>query len=67
MSDSKKTILIPTDFTEQSLLAIKQSYNLARYSDSKIMILHVYEKQGDENYDKIGFGLKDIIQKYGFG
>jgi nucleotide-binding universal stress UspA family protein len=53
MSESKKTILIPIDFTEQSLLAIKQSYNLARYTHSKIMLLHVYEKQGDERYEDI--------------
>jgi nucleotide-binding universal stress UspA family protein len=52
MSD-KKIILIPVDFTEQSLFAIKQSYNLGRYTNSKIMLLHVYEKQGDEQYDKL--------------
>jgi nucleotide-binding universal stress UspA family protein len=46
-------ILIPTDFTEQSLLAIKQSYNLAKYTHSKLVILHVYQKAGEERYDEL--------------
>ena len=46
-------ILIPVDFTEQSLLAIKQSYNLAKYTHSKIIILHVYQKTGDERYAEL--------------
>lgn len=37
-------ILIPIDFTKQSLLAIKQSYNLAKYTHSKLMLLHVFDK-----------------------
>lgn len=51
--DKKDIILIPLDFTEQSLYAITQSYNLARYTNSKLLLLHVYEKQGDERYDEI--------------
>jgi hypothetical protein len=27
----------------------------------------VRRKDGEEGYDKIGLGLKDIIKKYGFG
>jgi len=46
-------ILIPIDFTEQSLSAIKQSYNLAKYTHSKIILLHVYEKTGQERYDEL--------------
>lgn len=53
MSETKKIILIPVDFTEQSLLAIKQSYNLARYTHSKILLLHVYEKQGQEDFERL--------------
>jgi len=41
-------LLIPIDFTEQSLLAIKQAYNLAKYTHSKIVLLHTYEKSGME-------------------
>ncbi len=46
------TLLIPIDFTEQSLLAIKQAYNLAKYTHSKIVLLHSYEKVGEEKYDE---------------
>jgi len=42
------TILIPVDFTDQSLLAVKQSYNLAKYTKSKIIFLYAYEKQANE-------------------
>lgn len=46
-------ILIPIDFTEQSILAIKQSYNLAKYTHSKIVLLHVYQKTGEERYEDL--------------
>ena len=46
-------ILIPIDFTKQSLSAIKQSYNLARYTHSKLVLLHTYEKSGDESEDAL--------------
>lgn len=52
-NDKKDIILIPLDFTEQSIYAISQSYNLARYTNSKLLLLHVYEKQGEEKYDEI--------------
>lgn len=47
------TLLIPIDFTEQSVLAIKQAYNLAKYTHSKIVLLHCYEKTGEEKYDEL--------------
>lgn len=53
------TILIPVDFTEQSLFAIKQSYNLAKYTNSKLVILHVYGKIGEERYDD----LKKLVKE----
>jgi len=37
----EKTILVPIDFSEQSLIALKQSYNLAKLSHSSITILNV--------------------------
>lgn len=46
-------LLIPIDFTEQSILAIKQAYNLAKYTHSKIVLLHTYEKTGDEKYEEL--------------
>ena len=47
------TLLIPIDFTEQSLLAIKQAYNLAKYTHSKIILLHTYDKVGSEMYEEL--------------
>jgi nucleotide-binding universal stress UspA family protein len=46
-------ILIPIDFSKQSLSAIKQSYNLAKYTHSKLVLLHVYEKSGEESYEAL--------------
>lgn len=35
-----KSILIPVDFSKQSLVAIKQTYNLARFTHSKLILMH---------------------------
>ncbi len=43
-------ILIPIDFTKQSLAAIKQSYNLAKYTHSKLLLLHT---EGQESLDAL--------------
>ena len=51
--ETQHVIIIPIDFTEQSIYAISQSYNLARYTNSKLLLLHVYEKQGEERFDEI--------------
>ena len=32
------SILIPIDFSKQSLIAIEQSYNLAKFTKSKIIV-----------------------------
>jgi nucleotide-binding universal stress UspA family protein len=34
------SILIPIDFSKQSLIAIEQSYNLAKFTHSKIIVMH---------------------------
>jgi nucleotide-binding universal stress UspA family protein len=39
-------ILIPIDFQEQSLLAVEQSYNLARLIHAEIVLLYVHEQSG---------------------
>lgn len=59
------TILIPVDFTEQSLFAIKQSYNLAKYTNSKLVILHVYGKVGEERYDDLKKLVKETESESG--
>lgn len=43
MSNSTNSILVPIDETEQTVVALNQSYNLARHTDSKIVLLSVEE------------------------
>ena len=44
MKTSTNTILIPIDFSEQSLLTLKQSYNLARFHNSDLTLLNVIDE-----------------------
>ena len=48
-NSSEKVILIPIDFQEQSLIAISQSYNLARFTNSTIYLMNVVEKGVNKN------------------
>jgi nucleotide-binding universal stress UspA family protein len=43
---SNKKILIPVDFSDQSLIALDQSYNLARQYKAEITLLYVIEDNG---------------------
>ena len=38
---SNKIILVPINFSEQSIIAIEQSYNLAKFTDSELTLLYV--------------------------
>ena len=58
-------ILIPIDFTKQSLFAINQSYNLAKYTHSKLVLLHVYDKSGEESYEALDKLAKQTEQESG--
>ncbi len=46
---SNQSILIPVDFSKQSLVAVKQAYNLAKFTKSKIILMHVSTKDANEN------------------
>ena len=46
MIQSTNKILVPVDFSEQSLIALEQSYNLAREYNAEITLLHVIEESG---------------------
>lgn len=46
MIQSTNKILVPLDFSEQSLIALEQSYNLAREYKAEITLLHVIEDGG---------------------
>jgi nucleotide-binding universal stress UspA family protein len=45
MRNHYNNILVPTDFSEQSLLALEQSYPLARSINVEITLLHVIQEQ----------------------
>lgn len=57
-------ILIPIDFTKQSLFAIKQSFNLAKYTHSRIILLHTYEKN-EESTEALAKLSKQTEQESG--
>ncbi|MGQ0827591.1 MAG: universal stress protein [Bacteroidota bacterium] len=46
MIQSSNKILVPIDFSEQSLIALEQSYNIAREYHAEITLLHVIEDAG---------------------
>ncbi len=43
MSNLNNQILVPIDFSEQSFIALSQSYNLARLSKADIILLHIID------------------------
>ena len=45
MPDKQYTLLVPVDFNEQSLVALQQSYNLARLLQYDIVLLYVQEEK----------------------
>lgn len=48
-----QTILIPIDFSKESYFSVKQTYNLAKFTKSKLMLLHVADKGGTERSDEL--------------
>lgn len=65
MSAKEKIILVPTDFKEQSLIALSQSHNLARFTGSKIYLLHVVGEGEDkkEATEKLNTLAKETQEK----
>src|SRR5687768_16081136 len=43
-----QSILIPVDFSKQSYIAVKQTYTLAKFTKSKIILLHVSAVGSDD-------------------
>jgi len=59
------SILIPVDFSKQSLVAVKQSYNLAKFTNSKIILMHVSTKSDTEHADDLEKLAEDTRIKSG--
>jgi nucleotide-binding universal stress UspA family protein len=54
-SVSENCILVPLNFSEQSLIALGQSYNLAKLTKSKLVLLHILTDKSDPD-------VKNILQ-----
>jgi len=59
------TILLPIDFSKQSLVGIKNSYNLGKYSHSKLLIMHVFNKAEEENKAELEQLAKQVAEESG--
>ena len=44
MAQPKNHILVPIDFSEQSLIALGQSYNLARLNRADLTLIHIIDE-----------------------
>lgn len=58
-------ILVPIDSTEQTVIALSQSYNLARLTNSKIILLSVDEGNGPSVQKKLDELAKEASLKSG--
>ena len=63
MAKIKNEILVPIDFSEQSLIALSQSYNLAKEYSAEILLLYVIEEGGILTTSKQIADAKKEIQK----
>jgi nucleotide-binding universal stress UspA family protein len=70
MISSTNKILVPIDFSEQSLIALEQSYNLAREYNAEITLLHVIEESGmlakffsNEQHDDLKKKIQEQLDK----
>ena len=43
------SILIPVDFSKQSLVSIQQTYNLATYTKSKLILMHAHPDSDNDH------------------
>ncbi len=64
METNKQSVLVPIDFNEQSMIAMEQAYNLAKFSQYRLILLYVLEDQGMANsfFSKQSFEDK-VIEK----
>jgi nucleotide-binding universal stress UspA family protein len=62
---STNSILVPIDSTEQTMIALSQSYNLARFTNSKIVLLSVDEGNSPAVKKRLDELAKTASQKSG--
>ncbi len=62
---STNSILVPIDSTEQTMIALSQSYNLARFTNSKIVLLSVDDDKSPAVKKRLDELAKTASQKSG--
>lgn len=59
MDSSENVFIVPTDFTQQTYIALEQCYNLARFNNASILLLNV----ADGNEEEIKKKLEEMAEK----
>lgn len=59
------SILIPIDFSKQSLIAVRHSFNIAKLTHSKLIIMHVYKAGSPDHAADLEQLKKDIAKESG--
>ena len=62
---AKNNILVPIDFSKQSLIALGQSYNLAKFTGSTVTLLHVTDNKDKEIQAKLDKMAEEVSKKSG--
>lgn len=64
METRENKILVPVDFSEHSLAGLEQAYSLARFSNSDIILLHVFTDNNVslEHYEKVKAKFKEFTE-----
>lgn len=62
---TNSSILIPVDFSKQSLIAVEQSYNLAKYTNSKLIIMHASPNSNHEHEAELKSIVENCIKNSG--
>ncbi len=57
-------ILVPIDFSEQSIIALKQSFNIARFSKSAITLVHIMDEDTLNPVSAFFGGKQDLEEQY---
>ena len=65
MPEKSRVILVPIDLNDQALIALSQSYNLARLTKSKIILLNIDDETASEPQAKLNALAKEAMEKSG--
>lgn len=63
--NENSSILIPIDFSKQSLIAIEQSYNLAKFTKSKLIIMYASPSGSSEHQKDLDEIVAKVIKECG--